>query len=100
MRWLSFPDWPKTEDRRIFQTDWAWDTTRLVRSKRFFAVYEDRGRYRTLSVLTHQSIASDELPTEASTTIQETDYEPRMESPDKSFVRLVKWCDFLQKGAI
>lgn len=100
MRWLSFPDWPKTEDRRIFQTEWGWAADHLSRVKRFFAVYEDRGKYKTLSVAAFQSISLDSLPTEASTTVQESNYEPRMESPEKAYDRLIKWCDFLQKGSL
>lgn len=100
MRWLTFPEWPKTDDRRIFSTDWAWEVDRLSRVKRFFAVYEDRGKYKTLCISVFQAVSLDKLPTEPSTMMQEVNYEPRTESPEKAYDRLVKWCDFVQKGSL
>jgi hypothetical protein len=100
MRWLTFPEWPKTDDRRIFSTDWAWEVDRLSRVKRFFAVYEDRGNYKTIAVTAVQTVSFNVLPTAPSSTVQEIPFEPRMENPDKAYERIVKWCDFLQKGAL
>lgn len=91
---------PQTTDRRIFSTEWAWEPNRLCRVKRFFAVYEDCGKYEVVSVAAFQGVSLDEIPSVPSQLVQKTHFESRMEGEEKAFDRLVKWCDFLAKGAI